>query len=77
MNPNRSANVPETIVAFLAVASKAAGFALFVKVIGLAFARIGDSVSTRAGKDADGYAFLFEQLGVTYKPLPPLKEKAK
>lgn len=35
---------PVIVSAFLAVASKAAGFALFAKVIGLAFAHIGDSV---------------------------------
>jgi NADH-quinone oxidoreductase subunit N len=36
---------PVVVSAFLAVASKAAGFALFAKVVGLAFARVGDSVS--------------------------------
>ena len=36
---------PVVVSAFLAVASKAAGFALFAKVVGVAFARVGDSVS--------------------------------
>jgi NADH-quinone oxidoreductase subunit N len=35
---------PVVVSAFLAVASKAAGFALFAKVIGVAFMRVGDSV---------------------------------
>jgi NADH-quinone oxidoreductase subunit N len=35
---------PIVVSAFLAVASKAAGFALFAKAIGVAFARVGDSV---------------------------------
>ena len=35
---------PVIVSSFLAVASKAAGFALFAKVIGVAFARVGDSV---------------------------------
>jgi NADH-quinone oxidoreductase subunit N len=36
---------PVVVSAFLAVASKAAGFALFAKVVGVAFMRIGDSVT--------------------------------
>jgi NADH-quinone oxidoreductase subunit N len=36
---------PVLVSAFLAVASKAAGFALFAKVVTLAFARVGDNVS--------------------------------
>ena len=36
---------PIIVSTFLAVASKAAGFALFVKVITVAFARVGDNVS--------------------------------
>ena len=36
---------PVVVSAFLAVASKAAGFALFAKVVGVAFARVGDSVA--------------------------------
>jgi NADH-quinone oxidoreductase subunit N len=35
---------PVIVSAFLAVASKAAGFALFVKVVALAFTHVGDSV---------------------------------
>jgi NADH-quinone oxidoreductase subunit N len=35
---------PILVSVFLAVASKAAGFALFVKVIGLAFGRVGENV---------------------------------
>ena len=29
---------------------------------------IGDSLSTKINESADVFAFLFEQLGVTYKP---------
>jgi prolyl oligopeptidase len=38
---------------------------------------IGDAVSTRIEKQADVYAFLFDQLGMTYHSAPPLKEPAK
>ena len=34
---------------------------------------IGDSLSTAINKQADVYAFLFEQLGIKYKPLESKK----
>jgi prolyl oligopeptidase len=38
---------------------------------------LDDDVSTRVEKQADSFAFLFEQLRMTYTPMPTLKERGK